>query len=229
MAIVKTFNYDNTQWEYIITYKQQKHMYLKVRNDKILVSVPFFMQEKLVEDFIIKSLPKITKNKVVKERNLVINGQDDYVYFLNEKYPIFIKYHSQKTAINFDYPQLVIFTKLQDWKQIQIKIEIFLRKEALAIFMSRLQYWSQIMGIDFNTLKIRSMVSKWGICQPIAKIITLNYKLIHYSYDIIDYVIIHELAHIVHGHHQKSFWNYVMQFCPKYQDCQKFLKQNRGC
>lgn len=135
-------------------------MYLKVRNDKILVSAPFFMQEKLVEDFILKSLPKITKNKIVKERNLVINGQDDYVYFLNEKYPIFIKYHSQKTVINFDYPQLVVFTKLQDLKQIQIKIEIFLRKESMSIFMNRLQYWSQIMGIEFNILKIRSMVRK---------------------------------------------------------------------
>lgn len=229
MDIVKTFNYDNIQWEYIITYKQQKHMYLKVRNDKILVSAPFFMKEKLIENFILKSLPKIIKNKVTKERNLVINSEDDYVYFLNEKYPIFIKYHSQKTVIHFDYPQLVVFTKLQDSKQIKIKIETFLKKKALPIFMSRLQYWSQIMGIGFNILKIRSMVSKWGICQPSAKIITLNYKLIHFSYDIIDYVVIHELVHIVHGHHQKDFWNFVMRFCPNYQDCQKFLKQSRGC
>lgn len=230
MDIVKTFNYDNTQWEYIITYKQQKHMYLKVRNDKILVSAPFFMQEKLVEDFILKNLPKIKKKQLVtKERNLVINGQTDYLYFLNEKYSIFIKYHSQKTVIYFDYLQLVVFTKLQDVKQIQIKVETFLKKEALTIFMSRLQYWSQIMNIEFNTLKIRSMISKWGICQPSAKIITLNYKLIHYSYDIIDYVVIHELAHIVHGHHQQDFWNFVMEFCPNYENCQNFLKQSRGC
>lgn len=230
MDIVKTFNYDNTQWEYIITYKQQKHMYLKVRNDKILVSAPFFMQEKLVEDFILKNLPKIKKKQLVtKDRNLVINGQDDYLYFLNEKYPIFIKYHSQKTVIYFDYLQLVVFTKLQDVKRIQIKVETFLKKEALTIFMSRLQYWSQTMNIGFNTLKIRSMISKWGICQPSAKIITLNYKLIHYSYDIIDYVVIHELAHIVHCHHQQDFWNFVMEFCPNYENCQNFLKQSRGC
>lgn len=61
------------------------------------------------------------------------------------------------------------------------------------------------MNIEFSMLKIRAMLSKWGVCQPHKKVITLNYKLIHFDYQIIDYVIIHELAHIVHSHHQKLF------------------------
>ncbi len=225
MTNVKIFNYNNTKWEYIITYKQQKHMYLKVRNDQIIISAPFFMQEKLIEDFILKSLPKILKKKTILKTNIVINNNDSYLYFLSKKYQLITKYHSKKTIIYFEFNNLVVCTNIQDDKQILIKIQKFLKEESKNIFMSRLQYWSEIMNIEFSVLKIRSMLNKWGVCQPNTKIITLNYKLIHFDYAVIDYVIIHELTHIIHAHHKKTFWNFVAQYCPDFQDCQKILKQ----
>ena len=225
MTNFKIFNYNNTKWEYIITYKQQKHMYLKVRNDQIIISAPFFMQEKLIEDFILKSLPKILKEKNMLKNNIVINNNDSFLYFLNKKYQLITKYYSKKTIIYFEFNNLVVCTNIQDHKQILIKIQQFLKQEAKNIFMSRLRYWSEIMNIEFSVLKIRSMLNKWGVCQPNNKIITLNYKLIHFDYDVIDYVIIHELTHIIHDHHKKTFWNFVAQYCPNFQYCQKILKQ----
>lgn len=227
--MVKTFNYDNTRWEYVITYKQQKHMYLKVRNDQIMVSAPFFMQEKLVEAFILKNIIKILQQKKTIRHNIVLNNKDNYLYFLNQKYNIVINYdYHQKTLIYFEFNNLIIHTKMQEPNQLLLKIQTFLKQAAVIIFYQRLQYWSEIMNITFSNLKIRSMVNKWGTCQPRTKIITLNYKLIHYSYDTIDYVVIHELAHIIHAHHQISFWKLVAQFCPNYQAYQNTLKQQGG-
>lgn len=225
MTSVKIFNYNNTKWECIITYKQQKHMYLKVRGEQIIISAPFFMQEKLVENFILKSLPKILKRKTILKPNIVVNNNDSYLYFLSKKYQIITKYHSWKTIIYFEFNNLVVYTNIQDFKKILFKVQNFLKKEANKIFIERLQYWSEIMNIKFSVLKIRSMLNKWGVCQPEMRIITLNYKLLHFSYEVIDYVIIHELAHIIHRHHQKTFWNFVAQYCPNFQDCQKILKQ----
>lgn len=225
MTNVKVFHYNDTKWEYVITYKQQKHMYLKVRNDQIIISAPFFIQEKLIEDFILKNLPKILKKKTILRPNIVLNNDDSYLYFLSKKYQLITKYHAKKTIIYFEFNNLVVCTNIQDHKQILVKIQNFLKQEAKEIFINRLQYWSEIMNIKFSVLKIRSMLSKWGVCQPHKKIITLNYKLIHFDYQIIDYVIIHELAHIVHSHHQKLFWNFVGQYCPNFHECQKILKQ----
>lgn len=225
MASVKVFHYNNTKWEYVITYKQQKHMYLKVRNDQIIISAPFFMQEKLIEDFILKNLPKILEKITILKPNLVFNNDNSYLYFLSKKYQLITKYHAKKTIIYFEFNNLVVCTNIQDHKQILVKIEKFLKQEAKEIFMNRLQYWSEFMNIEFSVLKIRSMLSKWGICQPHTKIITLNYKLIHFGYEVIDYVIIHELTHIIHSHHKKAFWNFVAQYCPNFQECQKILKQ----
>lgn len=225
MANVKIFNYNNTKWEYVITYKQQKHMYLKVRDDQIIISAPFFMQEKLLEDFILKSLPKILKKKTMLKPNIVIDNNDSYLYFLSKKYQLVTKYELKKTIIYFEFNNLVVCTNIQNHKQILVKIQNFLKQEAKHIFLNRLQYWSEIMNIEFSSLKIRSMVSKWGVCQPHTRSITLNYKLIHFSYEVIDYVIIHELTHIIHAHHKKTFWNFVAQYCPNFQYCQKILKQ----
>lgn len=226
MDSVKILYFNNAKWEYVINYKDQKHMYLKIRNERIIITAPFFIQESLVKDFILKNLSKILKDKNSLKPNIVINnGNDSYLYFLNKKYHLITKYQSWKTTICFEFNNLVVTTNTQDTKQILIKIQKFLKKEATMIFMKRLQYWSEIMNINFSALKIRAMTTKWGVCQPQTKIITLNYKLLHFSYEIIDYVIIHELAHIIHSHHQQAFWNFVAQYCPNFQYCQKILKQ----
>ena len=75
------------------------------------------------------------------------------------------------------------------------------------------------------TLKIRSMKTRWGVYNRVKHNITLNSHLIEYEIDKIDYVIIHELSHVIHFDHSKNFWNLVSKYCPNYKQMRKDLKE----
>ena len=63
-------------------------------------------------------------------------------------------------------------------------------------------------------LKVRNMKTRWGVCNKSSMSITLNTTLIHKDVTLIDYVIIHELCHLVEMNHSKRFWNLVNSFMP---------------
>ena len=93
--------------------------------------------------------------------------------------------------------------------------------------------WKWILDYNYNLfdekipypiLKIRLMKTRWGVCNRRSNTVTLNTKLIEYSLEKLDYVIIHELSHFVHFNHSKNFWNLVSKYCPNYKLIRKELK-----
>ena len=77
---------------------------------------------------------------------------------------------------------------------------------------------------DFK-LKIRKMKTRWGVCNRHNNTITLNTELIKKKVDLIDYVIIHEMAHFYEGNHSKKFWAIVEKACPNYKLRRKELRK----
>ena len=68
------------------------------------------------------------------------------------------------------------------------------------------------------------MTSRWGVCNTKSKVITLNTELFKYDIECLDYVVIHELSHLVHANHSKEFWNVVSKYCPNYKILRNKLK-----
>ena len=79
--------------------------------------------------------------------------------------------------------------------------------------------------IPFYRMRIREMKTRWGVCNVKSKTITLNSKLIEYPLEALDYVIVHELSHLIHFNHSSSFWNLVAKYKPDYKRIRKELKE----
>jgi len=90
-------------------------------------------------------------------------------------------------------------------------------------FEQRLKYWSQIMNLKYEILRITTAKTLWGSCSGRGKI-SLNWKLQLMPFESLEYVIIHELAHLRHQNHSSKFWNLVEQYCPNYKLTRKQLK-----
>lgn len=86
-------------------------------------------------------------------------------------------------------------------------------KEAKAYLKSKVEYFSKKMDLKFSELKFRKMKRRWGSCDS-NKVITLNTYLYNTSEKQIDYVVVHELAHLVHMNHSKDFHNLVSIYIP---------------
>lgn len=102
-------------------------------------------------------------------------------------------------------------------------IDEFYKKKALEIIPSLVQHHSYKMQLFPKALKFRKNKSRWGSCS-VHNVINLNILLMQCSKELIEYVIIHELAHIKHKNHSKAFWRCVESYCPNYKVLNHQLK-----
>ena len=79
--------------------------------------------------------------------------------------------------------------------------------------------------IVYPELRIRKMTTRWGVCNTKTKVITLNLELIKRDEKYLDYVIVHELSHLIYPNHSSKFWELVEENFPKYKQIKKEMKE----
>ncbi len=108
----------------------------------------------------------------------------------------------------------------------QTACERALKREAEELLTRRLSRLSAAHGLAYDRLKIKRLTSRWGSCSD-RKLITLNYYLVQLPWHLIDYVIIHELAHTKHLNHSPQFWQLVAEILPDAKQLRREIKQHR--
>lgn len=101
-----------------------------------------------------------------------------------------------------------------------------LKKEAQHLLSSRLRQLAESKGFKYKGFRVKKLTSRWGSCSS-AGDITLNYFLIQLPWRLIDYVILHELAHTIHHDHSPKFWKLVENNLPDYKSLRRELKTYR--
>jgi len=90
----------------------------------------------------------------------------------------------------------------------------------------RVEYFSRIMGYEYEEIKYRKMKSRWGSCSS-KKVLTFNTELIKTKKELIDYVVVHELAHLKHMNHSRDFHDLVEKHLPNSKRYRAELKKTR--
>lgn len=122
--------------------------------------------------------------------------------------------------------------KQRNLQRTQNKINCFssseiksLKKNASLLIISKVERFSQIIGVKYGKISIKALSSRWGSCSA-KRNLNFNCLLSLCPDFVVDYVVIHELCHLIHLNHSKNFWLTVEKFCPLYKDCKKWLKLN---
>jgi len=102
-------------------------------------------------------------------------------------------------------------------------LENALRERARQLFSERLQHYATALGLAVPPLALSAARTRWGSCS-LQSGIRLNWRLIHFSPHIVDYVVIHELAHLHEMNHSRRFWAIVAAHCPDYRETRDELK-----
>ncbi len=202
-------------YEVIITRKRtNKNTYIRLKEDlKIYVNTNSFVKDseikKLIlenEDYIVKLTDKINRRLERESKFYYLGKEYDLVYTNNKE--IFLG--EEKLFLNRK-------SDLEKWY----------KEEAKKIFSERLNiYYNNFSRkIPYPSLTIRKMSTRWGVCNHRIKRVTLNLELIKKDIACIDYVIVHELAHLVEGNHSKDFWDVVSENYPNYKEIRKKLKE----
>lgn len=110
---------------------------------------------------------------------------------------------------------------------LKLALEQWYRTEAAKLINERADKLSSQMGISYKRIVIRGQKTRWGSCSH-KKNLSFNWKLIMAPEPVIDYVIIHELTHLKEMNHSKRFWELVAQYCPRWREYKKWLKQHEA-
>ncbi len=102
--------------------------------------------------------------------------------------------------------------------------ERWYRAQALQYFTQRIEYFAQQHGFQFQKLRLSSAQKRWGSCSS-SGTISLSWRLMMAPPDIIDYVIVHELAHLKHMDHSPHFWHVVESILPDYKSARAWLRK----
>ena len=100
------------------------------------------------------------------------------------------------------------------------------KKLGISLLKDRMQKWSHQMSLSPQKLIFRKQKSQWGSCST-SGCISLNWKLIVAPLPVIDYVVIHELAHLRHPNHSRCFWNLVQKYAQNSRECRAWLRRNQ--
>ena len=206
------FNYKNNDYEVNIIRKNNKNIYIRVRDGKIIVSCNYFTTKMQINRLIRDNYDSIV-NMIEKDKKRV--EKDDKFYLFGNVYDVVFGFKDFEIIDN----KLYVLNEKELSKYLNDKIK--------DVFSQRLTYWYNIFEEDIPTpnLKIRKMTSRWGVCNLKNKNVTLNYNLYKYDLECLDYVIVHELSHFIHPNHSRSFWDLVSKYCVDYKNIRKKLKE----
>ena len=203
------YELDDKIYNVIIKKKGNKNTYIRVdENNNIIVTTNYFITNNKIKKILDDNIKFLNKalNKEKKEG----------FYLMGKKYDIIIDENIKNIEINNNIIKVKSLKYLNNWY----------KKEIFKIFKDRLDFYYNKFDekIPYPILKIRTMKTRWGVCNRKVKSVTLNFNLVKYDYDCLDYVIVHELSHFVHFDHSKEFWNTVSKYYPNYKIIQKKLK-----
>ncbi len=104
--------------------------------------------------------------------------------------------------------------------------EDFLRRKALDFLTMRARELAAKMEVTFNNLTVKDQKSLWGSCSQ-KNNLNFSYRLIKMPRAVIDYLVVHELAHLLHFDHSTDFWATVEKFIPDYKQHRRWLNNNK--
>ncbi len=215
-----------------ITYQLKRssrslHLRLSINaQGELLVSAPKLVPEFLIRQFVAKQRPWIEQNlRAVSSRQVKLGAGELYIF--DHKYQLQLDSNAAHNTVEVMGEQLWLRSRLAlGQAQIKQRLETFLKKTAAAYILPRTQALAAQMGIDYQRISLKQQSSRWGSCSSRGNL-NFNWRLVHYPPAVIDYVIIHELAHRLELNHSARFWAIVRQHDPEYQLHKAALRKRR--
>ena len=210
---------------------RRKTVAIKVHSHKVTVYAPHFVAKKHIDtwlfdkqDWVAEQLKKQssiddTKQYPFKSKKISVFSEMIYLRLEPGQY--------SKVTSNDEHLLITISPRVKnDFQKYQQLLETYLKEQLIAYIEMRFAYFCTLMGEELpSDLKIGVYKRKWGSCNS-KRELTFNLHLIGAPYHAIDYVIVHELAHLKYLNHSKAFWQRVETFFPDYKTSSNWLKQN---
>lgn len=211
------------------TRKRIKNINLRINaQGQIKVSAPMRCSLRVIEGFLQEKRDWIThhREQLLRKRQQVpsqfLSGEQHH--FLGKVYTLMIHEHTQIKRVALEGDLLCCYFKESaSLDKKRILLQQWHRTQMSALIPDLLEKWEFILGVQVNQWGIKAMKTRWGTCNPTKKRIWLNLHLIHKPLSCLEYVLVHELIHLLEASHNHRFYALMSQYMPDWQTNKKLL------
>jgi predicted metal-dependent hydrolase len=204
--------------------KDIKNIHLSVYppNGRVRISAPLRMNLDTIRIFAIAKLGWI-KSRQQKLREQERETPREYIdreshYVWGKRYLLSICEADQAPSIEIKHNRMILWVRpgtgalkrqeiVDEWYRLQIK-------QATPAIISK---WEPIMGVKVDRFFVQRMKTKWGSCNHSSRSIRLNTDLAKKPLECLEYIVVHEMVHLLEKHHDKKFQNLMENFLPKWR------------
>lgn len=207
---------------YILKRSRRKTVSLQVLPDgQVLVRSPLTVSQDFIEGFLESKKDWIADRKrLMEERQKAIRSFDyKAVRLFGQVYPVWA---GKEETVRFDGKRIWVPQGV-DVKAALVK---WYKASAKEVFAERVDFFKAKMGVEPKEIKISSAKTRWGSCSSEGSL-NFSWKLLFAQGKTIDYVVVHELAHLKHMDHSDDFWAVVSAYMPEYEIERAKLKELR--
>lgn len=121
--------------------------------------------------------------------------------------------------------RIIVETPVAEKTIIKEALEQWYKEKALEIFSERINSYSKKIGKKPERIKLSNAKKRWGSCTSKGTTL-LNWRIVMAPMQVVDYLVVHELSHLIHLNHSTAFWQLVAKIIPDYQEEKDWLKKN---
>ncbi len=219
------FFIDGKKFEFELIYKKRKTFTIKIDSSGcIKILAPTFLKNsevvKLVEQkaaWISRKSAEL-KNKKTVEKKFV---NDEEFLFLGQKYSLEIIETQLFDDVKLSENKFFLYATHEKSEEI---LKNWYKQKAGEIIFNRIEYYKKILNVEPNLIKIKDQKTRWGSCN-FKKNLNFNWRIIMAPLELVDYLVVHELSHLLHLNHSQNFWNTVAEVLPDYKNRRLHLKK----
>lgn len=204
------------------------HIYIHPPYGNVTVSAPVRMSDETIIKFVTSKIPWIEKHQSAfqKQKSKMcryLNGEEINIW--GKKYSLAIIHSETKTLIVSGNDVLLLIDENSTFEQREKVINAWHKDQLEPVMLELARKWEEIMGVKASSYIIRNMRTRWGSCNTSTRRICINLQLAKKSPELLEYVIVHELCHLLEGSHNEVFKAYMDKYLPNWRHLRKELNE----
>lgn len=216
--------------DYVLKRSKRKTASIQIERDgQVSLRVPMRMLireiEALIKEkeaWILRHLAKRREMNLKKNERRYMEGE--YFPYLGKSYPLKIV-KDQPEPLLLKSGAFCLHTAYRESVKAAAAFKLFYREKGLILIGERVAYFQAMMGVQSNRIRIVETKTRWASCSSKGNL-NFHWKCLMLPKKVFDYIIAHEVAHLVHLNHSKRFWDQVEKIIRDYKEHREWLRIN---
>ena len=226
------FQYGTKYIDFNVLFKNRKTMSIEVEpSGEVNVISPLGVTENIILDkvkskanWIVQRQYEVESINVHKINREAVNGES-YLY-LGRNYSLQIKDIDTKDIdVKLFRGKFIISTYTRNQDKIKLALEQWYREKTLLRVEERIKYFKQYFNIEPKEIRVKEQKKRWASC-TLSNELLFNWRCSMAPANILDYIVLHEMVHMIYKDHSQEFWNKVAAIMPDYEVRKHWLRDN---